>query len=155
MTPLGCPDCLLIRYEPRAVRARFRARAHHRIRISWPSLRRSIFCYYTFFLELLLFFRMRDVCESQVFVVSRASNWWCSAMKSLMILWFCLNVSHPSSLRPFIIPHAAEQSQLSINSAFYNEFLNLYRTAGFHALLSGVILRLCAIIVVLKNSINY
>lgn len=27
MTPLGCPDCLLIRYEPRALRARFRERA--------------------------------------------------------------------------------------------------------------------------------
>jgi len=33
MTPLGCPDCLLIRYEHRALRARLRARArarHHR-----------------------------------------------------------------------------------------------------------------------------
>lgn len=68
-----------------------------------------------------------------------------------MILWFRLNISHPPSLRPFVIPHSAEQSQLSINSAFYNEFLNLYRIAGFHALLSGVILRLYAIIVVLKK----
>jgi len=34
MTPLGCPDCLLIRYEPRALRARFRARA---IAFAFPS----------------------------------------------------------------------------------------------------------------------
>jgi len=27
MTPLGCPDCLLIRYEHRALRARLRAHA--------------------------------------------------------------------------------------------------------------------------------
>lgn len=32
MTPLGCPDCLLIRYEPRALRARLRASMNARAR---------------------------------------------------------------------------------------------------------------------------
>lgn len=33
MTPLGCPDCLLIRYEPRALRARLRVNANARARV--------------------------------------------------------------------------------------------------------------------------
>lgn len=41
MTPLGCPDCLLIRYEPRALYglASERARAHmlSRLAVSRPS----------------------------------------------------------------------------------------------------------------------
>lgn len=61
MTPLGCPDCLLIRYEPRALRARLRAsmntraRARHsRARVSRPSLCRSIF-FPSLFVEGALF----------------------------------------------------------------------------------------------------
>lgn len=41
MTPLGCPDCLLIRYEPRALRARLRAsmnaRAHAIPALAFPD----------------------------------------------------------------------------------------------------------------------
>lgn len=69
MTPLGCPDCLLIRYEPRALRARLRAsmnaRArvrHSRARVSRPSLCRSIF-FPSLFVEGALFsacLRVRD-----------------------------------------------------------------------------------------------
>lgn len=36
MTPLGCPDCLLIRYEPRALRARLRASMNARARSRTP-----------------------------------------------------------------------------------------------------------------------
>lgn len=122
MTPLGCPDCLLIRYEPRALRARFRARArapsHSRFLAKLVSLD---FLLLRVFLGLLLFFRMRNVCESRVFVVSRVSNRRCPAVKSLMMLRFRLNIA-VSFLRPFVIPRAAEQSQLSINSVFRDEF---------------------------------
>lgn len=50
MTPLGCPDCLLIRYEPRALRARFHARARA-IAFAFPSQAcvARFFCYYVFF----------------------------------------------------------------------------------------------------------
>lgn len=122
MTPLGCPDCLLIRYEPRALRARIsRARARA-IAFAFPSQACvARFFVITCFLGLLLFFRMRNVCESRAFVVSRVSNRRCPAMKSLMMLRFRLNIA-VSFLRPFVIPRATEQSQLSINSVFRDEF---------------------------------
>lgn len=69
MTPLGCPDCLLIRYEPRALRARFRARAGERagaIAFAFPGQACvARFFAVTLFLGLL-FFRMRDMCELHV-----------------------------------------------------------------------------------------
>lgn len=73
MTPLGCPDCLLIRYEPRALRARLRAsmnaRArvrHSRARVSRPSLCRSIF-FPSLFVEGALFSACLRVCAISLF----------------------------------------------------------------------------------------
>lgn len=124
MTPLGCPDCLLIRYEPRALRARFRTRARARApsHSRFPAKLVSLdFLPLHFFLGLLLFFRAHDACESRGFVVSRASDQPYQTMKSLMMLRFRLNIALPS-LHHSVIPHAAEQSRLSINSAFCGEF---------------------------------
>lgn len=67
MTPLGCPDCLLIRYEPRALRARARASApsHSRFLAKLDGVAR-FFCRY-FFLGLSFFLECPNVYESRVF----------------------------------------------------------------------------------------
>lgn len=97
MTPLGCPDCLLIRYEPRALRARFRA---HAIAFVFPGQACvARFFAVTFFLELLLFFRM---CESRAFVASwlriKPTMSGYEILDDIMIS-FEYRTSFPSSLR--------------------------------------------------------
>lgn len=117
MTPLGCPDCLLIRYEPRALRARFRVRA---IVFAFPSQACvARFFAVTFFKVVPFFFRMRNVGELQVLVVSRASNQPSPTVKSLMIMILFEYRPLPLSFTPSLF---IEQSQLSINSAFCGEF---------------------------------
>lgn len=88
MTPLGCPDCLLIRYEHRALRARLHGYAT--IAPSFPGARLGVARFFGFFrvvcfffvpLFLLLFLsflqrfdtctRARTACK---FVIPRALN---------------------------------------------------------------------------------
>jgi len=72
-----------------------------------------------FFKVVPFFFRMRNVGELQVLVVSRASNQPSPTMKSLMIMILLEYRSLPLSFTPSLF---IEQSQLSINSAFCGEF---------------------------------
>lgn len=102
------------------------------------------------FLELFLFFyfRIHDVCESRVFVVSRASNRRGLAMKSLMMLRFRLNIA-PPFLRPSLFRTLRNKASSRLTQPFVVSFKLVSNNAGFRALLSDVILHLAAIIVVL------
>lgn len=73
MTPLGCPDCLLIRYEPRALRARLcasmnaRARAYAIPALAFPDRACVARFFFLPFLWKGLFFRLVCVCAISLF----------------------------------------------------------------------------------------
>jgi len=77
MTPLGCPDCLLIRYEPRALWARLRARARARAPSRSHFRAKLVSLDFFFFFKLIFLECTMYACsayESREFLVLRVSN---------------------------------------------------------------------------------
>lgn len=120
MTPLGCPDCLLIRYEPRALRTRFRARGRAPSCIFGPNLCRSIFlaCFFR-----VNFFRVHDVrfaYESREFVANlRMSLMDIAIMKSSILVQFHLLLEKITLLLFYTL-------QSLVSSIDQNELLHYY-----------------------------
>lgn len=66
MTPLGCPDCLLIRYEPRALRAFARAPSHSHFLAKLVSLDFLLLRFLELFLFFFLEYTMHAIRECQI-----------------------------------------------------------------------------------------
>lgn len=120
MTPLGCPDCLLIRYEPRALRTRLRARGRAPSCIFGPNLCRSTFlaCFFR-----VNFFRVHDVrfaYESREFVANlRMSLIDIAIMKSSLLVQFHLLLEKITLLLFYTL-------QSLVSSIDQNELLHYY-----------------------------
>lgn len=186
MTPLGCPDCLLIRYEPRALRARLRVNANARAyaipALAFPDRACVAGFFFPFlFVEGVFFglfacarFCLFFFCGGYAMSVSpldsqpseviarirgfagRASNRGYEILDAITISpEYHLLLPHPIIFRMprNKAPYAAAAISPFSTPDFLWRVLNLYRIAGYRALLSAVISLGLVIVAILRRSI--